>query len=202
MTSIVSSATRDDATADTGDWVFDNDGLPTSASTRFFSPWVESADPDRTSHHELLHGLGFSFQAALFKKHVDDALNFREKSDATGKVLGILARLGGTHLDDEKRDVNGFDQSDSVMSPYFIVRQRMGAQEKQILDAAFGWSRLNANLTAQFDTAFNDAQKKSVQSALNAAAKLFASNRRGHAFVWKVSASSGALALDQLANPA
>ncbi|WP_315783342.1 MULTISPECIES: hypothetical protein [unclassified Bradyrhizobium] len=173
--------------AETSNFTTDTNKIPVSASTKFFLPIWTDGDATRTAHHELLHATGFAAGYSKFSVHVDGDRNFRESASATGTIFATLTPANqGTHIDPGAGTVNGHDQSTSVMGPKRVTGQRMGPQEKSVLNAAVDWSSKNINIVVSYKGTWSTEQKKHIENAVSSAKTLFGSNGSGHKFTWTV----------------
>ena len=162
--------------------------LPTSARTDFFNPLWESGDPLNTAQHELFHAIGFTTGYTNFRAHdftQGGTRNFREKTDGTGIIFAVLMS-DSNHTDPNAGVVNGRDQKDDIMQPSLVNGQRLVAWDAKILDAAYGWTGRNLNITPTYLGTWTDAQKKYITDAISAVKTLFGSDGTGSAFSWTV----------------
>lgn len=191
LTSALMSLGIADTLAITYNFRANNDGLPVSARTDFFDM---GANPDltNTAHHELLHAIGFTIAYNRFSNHVrnrDDNTGrrnfFRDPNDAN-TLLAILTHPDeGTHVDPNET-VNNFNQANSIMRPTQVAGQRMGNFERDILNAAFGWTGRNLRINVEFRGTWTNEQRAAINDAVQAAQRLFNSDGTGHKFTWTV----------------
>lgn len=173
-------------TTATTDQFRETNSIPVSGRTTFNEPIWTSGDAVRTSEHELLHAAGFTVAYSQFDEHVDANRKFRRSRPSSGTVLAKLTSANvGTHVDPQAGSVNGHDQSKSVMGPSRVTGQRMGPQEKSVLNAAF-WSSRKLKVTVDFQGTWPAAKKAHINSAVSAAESLFSNGAQTHTFTWKV----------------
>lgn len=167
----------------------DANGMPISATSIFFEI---NRNPDfvNTAQHELLHSIGFTTAYTRFRARVsdrNDGTGRRDFRDSNGELLGILVPPAfGPHIDPDAGIVRGFDQANSIMRIDQVVGQRMSAFERDILDAAFGWTGKNIRINVVFVGQWTPSQRDAVFEAVAAAQQLFSSDGTGHEFTWTV----------------
>lgn len=169
--------------ASSGDYKYDKNNLPISGTTDFNKGKWNAADPLNTAEHELLHVLGFTVQSKLFK----DSLTAANEIKVGGTVYGITD--GTSHLDPKKTvkiGATNFDQSKDIMRPDKVNGQRVGDQDKMILDALYNYSGIGGlSITVNFTgAAFTAADKQAINDAAGAMQKLFPAGKTPHKIAW------------------
>jgi hypothetical protein len=165
------------------------EGIPISATSQFFDIGL-NPDLVNTAQHELLHSIGFVTAYSRFSALVSDrgdGTGRRDFRDADGNLLAILVPPAlGPHVDPDAGIVRGFDQANSIMRRDQVVGQRMSFFERDILDAAFGWTGRNLRINVIFVGQWTPSQRDAVFEAVAAAQQLFNSDGTGHEFTWTV----------------
>ncbi len=173
--------------ADTSQFTADANGIPASATTVFHLPLWTDGEPMSTTHHELLHAIGFAAAYDYFDAKVNDKRGFCDTPTDPCKVLAKLVPANqGTHIDPDAGVVNSYDQAKSVMAPSGVDGRRMDGQEKSVLNSAFSWSSHKIKIVINYVGSFDDTQKSYVQNAVDSAMALFGTSNSANVFVWTV----------------
>lgn len=177
-------------TAVTEAFAYDVNKMPISATTTFYSPAWTEVDQTRTAQHEVLHAIGFARIYEKLKARID-AANAVRAAPATRILAKLTPSSDGTHIDPRAGTIDGFDQSKSVITPSVIKDTRMRAQEKNVLDAGFGWVGTNMKIKTVFASTFSAADKRIIEDAAASAMSLLSSNGSGPEFTWTVKSARG-----------
>lgn len=160
--------------------------LPTKATTEFFLPAWTDVDPLNTAQHELFHAVGFTSGYTKFNDHVTVEDGKRKLKGDDGTLLALL-KLDSNHVDPDAGKVRGRDQKESIMRPDQVKDQRLIQWDADLLNACYGWDKLNIKITPKYEgNAWNETRKGYVVQAIADVQKLFGSDGTGSAFEWTV----------------